>query len=442
MSKFNEGFFLITKRLFAVILNGVYLFILFTLINSIIAITLSIVGIKFIVDTKLLVLIGSAIYSYLGDVHLSRWPSIAKKIFGISIILDNPSCNKYLWLGIRTTFYYSFIALCYLSYVTLRKALSPLPEEIAQQAIMFPYEIGFLFFTNLIIPISVLMSGGKRGVHDIISHARVVSNKDKQPNHSADGRILINGLATSLILAVVFSFVVSAHQSRLLSKEARSFGEMINSQVQIRLDKLPFAFRDEAQFAIGRSNYLIMLGGNNKLGSLRAWVDVSGDINKRIALGRGLGLCSQETDKYCRVEASGIFGYAIYDGVIESDIKLVRIDNKAIALLPAGKKIFRVIVFVDATVLNYQEMLQNIRDTILSSVTKYPQFYDIYDVFSIRVEHLVKVGWVSLARCDDVFIPVDSGGLWRHYSRVPCLEPDFTDPFTYAQQYIWYYDIK
>lgn len=433
---------LIVIRALAAIANSFYMFTLLTFINLFIAIVLSHLGFIFIVDTKLVVLIGFAAYSYFGDSHIGRWPSFAKKRLGISVIIDKNSRNKYIYLGIRTAFYYGFVVSGYYLYVSITKALFASPDELAQQAIKYPFDIGILLFVNILLPISVFFSCGQRGLHDIISHTRVVLTRNKQSRIIADKTVIINSVIASLCLAFVFSFVASAYQSRAYSKSAINHYDEIKNAAHKALGQLPFAFQDEAQVSSDGIGFLITRGGNYKPNPLRAWVDVSSNINKRIVLGRLLGLCSQETDNYCRAEASSIFGYGIIAGELARNIHLVGMDNKAITLLPVGSKVFKVIVFVDTGVLDYHEMVEKARDTILSSLTKYSQFYDFYDVLSIRIEHLVKVGWVSFGRCDDVFIPVDKGGLWRYFCRPPVLEPDFTDPFSYGKQYICSYDIK
>lgn len=385
---------LIFRRFLASLINGIIIFISFTLISVIFAFWLFFSPYWIEIDLKWFFLIFAISFSVMGNLKVGLLTKLGGKIAGIQLHETNPKPNKYIKVLIRITFFYFFAFISIIIYNYYFNVLFK-TVDLKIQYILFPFTSLGLFFLILVIPISIIIGKGIQGIHDVISNLSVSTKEDAigeltSPKKGVATRsivttFIVSIIATSLMLYLMINFNIHKNLFDMSYGEGQNKLEKIIEKIDLIIPSTPIRYRSYEIF-----------------GGIKWWVDLKSDDHERNNFNKIIGIKG--------VDALGLLGYGFYIEKSKKDILLLNIDNDKKRLIPENTNMITCSIHVDKVIF-YPELMDKVFRYFIKNILSSDISTEV-DVICLKAIYSVKVGNIHAGVFDEYFITRDRQA-WR-----------------------------
>jgi hypothetical protein len=333
-------------------------------------------------------------YATLGSLGLFTIPPIGSRLAGTSLRGRATGIKRIFQLILRNTLYISLP-----TFLVYAIPQAPSLVDLENRGIFFlaiTLGLSVMFFSLLIIPISIIISGGQQGLHDKISGLTLCKRSSSEAQEYPTKKLIYRSALLSSSLSVLLTLFFHAtifgfkYDDILFPGEGRkSFTDAMKDLSK----ELDTTFK-ASDF---KKRYTHVLDG------FIWWVDLYDDINERLKASEAAGLKG--------LNQHDLLGYGvrIYDTYIP--VNLINMSRDKTRLIPEGSRIFSVIIFTDNGIFLQKELQQLVvhyffdKSLELSSAKS-------SDAIKIKVVRFVKAGFVKLGFFDEFYFTPD-GSMWR-----------------------------
>lgn len=384
---------LVYRRILASFINSIILLIIVILLCFLIGATLWFFPFRSYLNLNWFFVIFAVFYSTLGNLGKGGLPPIGGKIAGIRLSNVVNAPIKYFQILFRNILYV-------LAPVTILMAFKLMPNiyNIKNTGVYFGIlTVSFvvMFFSILLIPISILVGRGQKGLHDAVckltvsrKESNVQSNLTTKHIFSRSllwaflGSLLLTFAAHAAIFGVGFQpFLYPGTNRDTQTTEIENFSNELDSIFSITPIKYRHIDTQEG---------------------FKWWVDLYLDIPERLKVNEAIGLKG--------LNRLDVLGYGIKISKLFYPIELVDMDRESSKVIPAGTNVFSLFIFVDSGAFSQGEIRRVINEYFQKKIAAI-NVAQSSDVWQIKIIRQVKVGVVTLGFFDEIYITKD-GGFW------------------------------
>jgi len=379
---------LILKRLLSSSINGFVIFLILLIISLITAEFLWFFPLSSSIDMKYIYLFFSLIYSIGGALNLLKLAKLGSSITGIKLIVVN-KLNKKLSIVIRISLFYLIPVTIYLLWKFISNTINDDGNRTVIMMLLFP-SLFIAIFTIILIPLSVIIGRGYRGIHDYYSGVIVLnkgqtlpSNFQLKDSNLVFKSLIINVFVSFVITLILFKTYLFFTGPELIYKIADSN----NTKGQYFEDIKYIDSVIGRDYLENRSYYLF--------GDLRWWIDLYGDDSKKIKHNKSIGLHDSII--------FDLLGYGIKLHKLDFDIKLTEMENRIMnTSLYKGTPILSVYFFVDTGIFYFDEMKYSLVNKFKWDFMRIANHYDI-NTINYNIVRIIRVGLVSIGFKDSIY---------------------------------------
>lgn len=385
LTNFNS-IWLIFRRFFASVINSAIAFFVLLFISFLTGCYLWFLSPKCYIEFKWFYVVFAVLYGTFGNLGWYTIPPIGGRITRTTLKSKRNTITKFFQYFTRNLLYIFFPVIIIFSSPNLSSLIKT--ENRGLFYISITLGLFFMFFSTLILPISIIVGKGRQGLHDKICGLVLCSKSDHEYQEIPGRKLLYTSSLYALFLSIVLTIACHAwffgfsYDKILFPGEER---QKYTTEIESFTKELEKIYKAES--LKHRKTYIS--------DGLTWWVDLESDVKERIHAAQEIGLKDLNT-----LDLLG-YGVKIYD--TDHQIDLIDLKRENTKIIPYGSRIFSIFIFVDSGIF-YQKELEQIVIKYFVDKTLDTDLGTNSDAIRVKVIRLVKAGVVKLGFFDEFYL--------------------------------------